>query len=361
MDALVRPPQPPNELAIEVGDALEAAAGQEAGLQIAVGPLDQALGLRVRWGAQAHAHAEGAPERLELAGQHLAGVPPLADAALLVPHRATRHRADLGEDLQHAGEHVMPDPARDHPGAGQAREPRDRHDDPQLVGLAEPHRDRHIRLPQVPLGQLTRTVVGALARVRWDEQRPQFGHPVAQDRDPPVPADALCDHRCRHLRELAQQPADLRFHRIDNRTVPGPLIARWLIRAQRVAHRVASDAQPTRDRLDPHPLSPMQTTDLGPVLHVNHPPHPLAGVQPGFEFHHNQWWTRPEGGQFSPGDRGSVFSRWRQARDHTRSSRGDEPPTRENTRTTGRPPEPNPAEGAADTAQAQQVCLGHRG
>jgi len=44
VDPLVRPPQPPDQLAVEISDVLEPATGQEAGLQIAIGPLDEALG-----------------------------------------------------------------------------------------------------------------------------------------------------------------------------------------------------------------------------------------------------------------------------------------------------------------------------
>jgi hypothetical protein len=102
--------------------------------------------------------------------------------------------------------------------------------------MAEPDRDRHVRLPQIPLGQLAGQVAGALARIRWDEQRAQLTHPIPQDRDHAVPADPLGDHRRRHLRELTQQPADLRLHSIDRRSLPGALIARRLVRAQRVAH-----------------------------------------------------------------------------------------------------------------------------
>ena len=38
------------------------------------------------------------------------------------------------------------------------------------------------------------------------------------------------------------------------------------------AHRVARHAQPTNDLLDRQALGPMQPTDLGPILHVDHPP-----------------------------------------------------------------------------------------
>ena len=55
---------------------------------------------------------------------------------------------------------------------------------------------------------------------------------------------------------------------------------------------------PTGDGLDPHPLRPMQPTDLRPLIHVDHSPCLLARLEPGFAFHHIQWWTRHRGSKF---------------------------------------------------------------
>ena len=62
---------------------------------------------------------------------------------------------------------------------------------------------------------------------------------------------------------------------------------------------------------DPHALGPMEPTDLGPLIHIDHPSCSLARIRPGFESVSLRWWTR-QVGQISSGDSGSVFSRWRQ-------------------------------------------------
>src|SRR5262249_18610859 len=111
-------------------------------------------------------------------------------------------------------------------------------------------------------------------------------------------------------RELAQQLDDRRLDRIHDRPPRLACVARRLVRPQRVAHRVASHPETTRDGLDAQLLGAMQPTNLGPILHTDHPPVLLARIEPGSESKHQQWWTRPAEGQFSTGDRGSVFTRW---------------------------------------------------
>ena len=79
------------------------AAGQEARLEVAVGPLDQPLRFRVAALAQLGADAERAAERLELGAEHLLAAAPLADRPFLVPHHPPRQRPELGEHLEMAG------------------------------------------------------------------------------------------------------------------------------------------------------------------------------------------------------------------------------------------------------------------
>ena len=299
MDALVRPSQPPGELGVEVGDGLEAAARQEARLEVAVGPFDQPLRFGVAALAQLSTDAERAAERLELSGEHLLAATPLADRALLVPHHPPRQRPELSEHLEMAAEHVMGLAGRDHPPADQPGEATDPGDHPQLGGLPVPERDLNIGLPQIELGQLTREVVRPLARIRWHEQRAQLAHPVAQHPDRVRPADPLGDHRRRHRRKLPQQLQHRRFHRVDDRPRRRPLIARRTLSPQRCPHRVARQTEAAGDRLDPHPLRPMQPTDLSPLVHVDHSPCLLARLEPGSAFHHIQWWTRHRGSEFA--------------------------------------------------------------
>ena len=109
MDPLVRSlPQPRRELPVEVGDTVEAAARQEARLEVAVGPLDQTLGFRVGRGAQLDGDAVATAERLELVRQALPAGAPAADARLLVPHPQAWHPTELAEHLPHPAQHVRP-------------------------------------------------------------------------------------------------------------------------------------------------------------------------------------------------------------------------------------------------------------
>ena len=140
--------------------------------------------------------------------------------------------------------------------------------------LAVPDRDVVVGEPQVPLAQLARLVLGAPERLRHLIRRAQLGHPLAQHRDPPRPADPLGDHRRRHVRRHRQQPADRRLERVDRRTRPLPLIPRRHLGPQRRPHRVASHTQLADDGLHAHPLSPVQPSDLCPFLHVDHVPSP---------------------------------------------------------------------------------------
>jgi hypothetical protein len=69
VNTAVGSPQPRSELGVEVLRAREPPARQEAGLEIPVGPLDQALGLGVARLAHDDAHGEGSPETLERRGE----------------------------------------------------------------------------------------------------------------------------------------------------------------------------------------------------------------------------------------------------------------------------------------------------
>jgi hypothetical protein len=306
---VVGPTQPAGQLAVEIVDVGEAPARQEARLEIAVGALDYPLGFGIPRRAQACTDAQGAAERLELTREDLAALAPLPDAAFLVPHRGARDGAELAKHLEHPSEHVVCGARRDHPRAGETTEPTHPDDDPELVGLAGPDRDLNRGLPEIELGELTRRIARALTRIRRHEQWPQLRDAIAQHPNRALPADPLRDHRRRHLWELAQQLADPWLHRVDDRALARPRIARRCVRTQGRTHRVARQAQTPRDRLDSQPLRSMKPTNLGPAVHVDHPPDLLARLEPGSEFHHCQWWTRPKEGQFSDAAKGSVFTR----------------------------------------------------
>jgi hypothetical protein len=88
--------------------------------------------------------------------------------------------------------------------------------------------------------------------------------------------DPLRDHRPGHPRPLDQQRPHLRLVGIGDRAPRHALVARWPVRAQRRPHRVPRNPEPPDDLLDRHALSPMQATDLCPVLQRESPPPALA-------------------------------------------------------------------------------------
>ena len=220
--------------------------------------------------AQPGAHPQRSPERLERVGEdHLRSVP-LADRPLLIPDHHPGNSPELADDLQVPAQHVVRLAGGDHPAAQELREPQRTDYHPQLLRLAVTDRDQHVGLPQVELGQLAGAITGPLTRIGRHEQRAQLGDPVPQHRHPMRPPDPIRDHRRRHRRKLPQQPKDLRLHGVDDRTRPSALITRRAIRADRLPDRVPRHLHMTGDRLDPHPLRPMQPADLSPIFHGDH-------------------------------------------------------------------------------------------
>ena len=92
--------------------------------------------------------------------------------------------------------------------------------------LPEPQRHVRRREPQITLRRLPRLILGALRRIRRQEQRPQHPHPFLEHRHRPGPADPLRDHRRRHRRPRLQQLPDPRLDLVHDRTLRRPLILR---------------------------------------------------------------------------------------------------------------------------------------
>lgn len=82
----------------------------------------------------------------------------------------------------------------------------------------------------------------------------------------PGRADPFGGHRRWHGRPLRQQLPHLRLDRIHDRSLGWPLVLRWSVGGQRTTDGVAADPELTGDRPNRHPLSPVNTTDLRPVL-----------------------------------------------------------------------------------------------
>ena len=295
--------EPVAELGVEVVAVSEAAAGQEARLQVAVDPLHASLAFRVALGQHHRTHPQRALQAQVVGGVDQRAAPPHRDRRLTVIDPHPGHRPQLDEQTQMAAQHVGRLLRADHRGQDPPRVARHPDQHRQPGRLAVPDRDVVVGEPQVPLRQLARPVLGAPERLRQPIGRAQLGHPVAQHRHPPRPADPLGDHRRRHVRRHRQQPADRRLERVHRRTRPLPHIPRRRLGPQRRPHRVPGDPQMPDDRLDGHPLGPMQPPDLCPLLHVDHFPSPVPAVDGRAQA---QVRTTPSGG---PDREGSVFDR----------------------------------------------------
>jgi hypothetical protein len=89
---LVDQRQPVAKLGVEVRRRAERAAGQERGLQVAVGPLHQPFGLRIARVQDQDLGAQHPTEPMRLLGQDRLAPAALADRGLAVPHQHPRHR-----------------------------------------------------------------------------------------------------------------------------------------------------------------------------------------------------------------------------------------------------------------------------
>jgi hypothetical protein len=277
--ALIRLSEPDPELGVEVSRRGEAASGQKRCLQVAVGALHQPLGLGVARAALNDLDPQRAPEALHRLGEHRAPRPPRPDRGLVVPDQRPRDRAPPAEQLPVPSEQVRALPRRDHPRGQHPRIARDHHQHRRRPGLsgAEGHRGR--REPQIALRELARPVLGSRHGVGRRIVRAQLPDPVLEHRQRPAPADPLRDYRRRHRRPLFEQLPNQWFDLVDDRALHRPLILRRLLGGQRPPHRVPPQTQRPGDRLDRHPLRPMQPTDLRPLLHPQHPFPSARGVQ----------------------------------------------------------------------------------
>ena len=89
----------------------EPPAGQERGLQIAVGPLDQALGFRVPRPALDHRDPQRPPEPVHRLSQHRLPGPPLPDRELVIPDQSPRDGTQAADQGPVPGQQISPAPA----------------------------------------------------------------------------------------------------------------------------------------------------------------------------------------------------------------------------------------------------------
>ena len=125
-----------------------------------MGPLDQALGLRVGRLADEHLGAQRAAEGLALAGQLGCAAAPPADRALPVPHQHPRHRA-RALDAAATSRRTGPPPARD--GISTRRQP---------PGVPGDHRQHRQLLRRCGSGRTRPAARSAGTRSRTGRSRP---------------------------------------------------------------------------------------------------------------------------------------------------------------------------------------------
>ena len=265
-------------------------------------PLDHALELRVRRRRQ-HDPSRQRPRERRGGGVHPPGAP---DRGLAVPPQPFGHRADPFDQGPHPGQDVRRCPRRDHPRAHEPRVRQRHHQHGQHRDLPRADRDPRRGEPQIALRRVARLVLDPVRRVDPAILRTDHPDPVFEDRDRTRPADPFGDHRGRHRRELPQQRPNLRLDLIHDRALGAPPVPRRRVAGQSRPHRVPRDPHMPRDRLNRHPLRPMQPANLCPILHCDHPPRVKAG------------------GQNSNDATGSVFAcrRHRATRRLSRRSRG---------------------------------------
>ncbi len=237
-------------------------------------PLDHALELRIPWWGQLDLRGQRAGERR----RRDADLPAAADRRLPVPQQGGGHPADAVDQRPHARQDVPGLAGGDHHRGHEPGERQRHHQHRQHPLLPLPDRDPRLGKPQIALGELAGLVGHPVHRIDTDVLRADTRQQFLQRPFGVRPADPLRDHRRRHLRPLPQKRPDLRLVGIGHLAAPGPLVLRRPVRGQRRPHRVTGHAQPPGDLLDGHALRPMQTANLGPVLHFQHPPKSRRGV-----------------------------------------------------------------------------------
>ena len=209
----------------------------------------------------------------------------LADRALPVPHQHPRHRPSPAMSCHQ--------PANRSSAAREGMQPGG-----QPAGIAGHHHQHRqpvaVRVwpnptgrviagePQVALGHLPSRIGRPRRRVRRQIHRPQLPHPVLEHRQPTWSSRSA--RRSPWPASSATPPAAP-----GSAARPHPRSTPAAAADTAAGHRRPAPASPCssrhpitlRDRLDRHPLGPMQPADLRPVLHAQHPAPSPARLEPG--------------------------------------------------------------------------------
>ena len=137
--------------------------------------------------------------------------------------------------------------------------------------------DRHLgaRLPHIKLAHLPGSIDSPLKRPdRPREQRPHLPQIVIHDRlarRAPQRLQQFPDPHPGQLRVFGQQPMDLRLELLQHARPRRSLISRRGLASQRSADRVLRQPRLARQALDRLARDEMLASQLGPLLHLDHP------------------------------------------------------------------------------------------
>jgi len=174
-------------------------------------------------------------------------------------------------------------------------------------------RDLGLGLPEVEPADLPRPIDGALVGAPGSEARPHLAQVVVEDRLAALIAklfDQLAHTGAGEEVIGAQETLDLLLEGVELRWPRPALIARWLLGANRRSDCVSCQPGPPGDLLDRDPVNHVNPPDLRPLLHVDHAFLPARPLRSSRGSASPRTLSPPSaGGQFSTGERGSVFRR----------------------------------------------------
>ena len=238
-------------------------------------PLDDPFRLGISGLADHHLRAQGAAERLAVAGQLRPAGPPPADRALAVPDQHPRHRPQPGDELPPAGEQV-----RGACGSGSAPRSASGSTHGTMVSTGS---CAGLRTRPHPAGMVT----GGNQKSHWAISPAAYAVRDAGSGGRYAGRSSATRSRstrteCSHPIRSAITVAGIVGYAFSSSRIRGsaasvtdpfrrPLILRRPVTGDRRPHRVPRDPHHPGDHLDRHLLRPVQPADLSPVLHAKAP------------------------------------------------------------------------------------------
>jgi hypothetical protein len=198
-------------------------------------------------------------------------------ASLPIDHQPTGQRAGPPHAPPHPPQHIRRLLGEDQRPRAEPRVAQHANDHVPLARLAIADRDLPLGLPQIELQHIARAVHRALKRPLISEEQAHPAHVVIHDRLAalePLLSQQLPDPLALDLRILTQQPVNLVLEPIELRPPRRARVARRRRRPQRPPDRLPMKPRPPTDLPNRQPLDEPHPTNLGPLLHVDHPSSP---------------------------------------------------------------------------------------